>query len=217
MQMANLVEADASEEDKIKFMIYQSAHDSMSMNKRLGTALPMNYTCYRCGNTGHHIRNCPTSGDKNFEAPLRIKKSTGIPRSFMVEVDDPTMKGAMLTNYGRYAIPAVDAEAYAIGKKEKPPFIPQEQSKSEDEDDPIPEELLCLICGDLLSDAVVIPCCGNSYCDDCIRTTLLDSEDHDCPTCGQSDVSPDTLVANRFLRQVTMRNSNSKHTILIVT
>ncbi|XP_054861335.1 E3 ubiquitin-protein ligase RBBP6 isoform X2 [Amphiprion ocellaris] len=201
MQMANLVEADASEEDKIKFMIYQSAHDSMSMNKRLGTALPMNYTCYRCGNTGHHIRNCPTSGDKNFEAPLRIKKSTGIPRSFMVEVDDPTMKGAMLTNYGRYAIPAVDAEAYAIGKKEKPPFIPQEQSKSEDEDDPIPEELLCLICGDLLSDAVVIPCCGNSYCDDCIRTTLLDSEDHDCPTCGQSDVSPDTLVANRFLRQ----------------
>uniref|UniRef100_A0A3Q1GGZ0 Retinoblastoma binding protein 6 n=1 Tax=Acanthochromis polyacanthus TaxID=80966 RepID=A0A3Q1GGZ0_9TELE len=198
--MANLVDADASEEDKIKFMIYQSAHDSM----RLGPALPMNYTCYRCGNTGHHIRNCPTSGDKNFEAPLRIKKSTGIPRSFMVEVQDPTMKGAMLTKYGRYAIPAVDAEAYAIGKKEKPPFIPQEQPKSEDKDDPIPEELLCLICGDLLSDAVVIPCCGNSYCDDCIRTTLLDSEDHDCPTCGQSDVSPDTLVANRFLRQVTV-------------
>ncbi|XP_022058197.1 E3 ubiquitin-protein ligase RBBP6-like isoform X2 [Acanthochromis polyacanthus] len=201
IQMANLVDADASEEDKIKFMIYQSAHDSMSVNTRLGPALPMNYTCYRCGNTGHHIRNCPTSGDKNFEAPLRIKKSTGIPRSFMVEVQDPTMKGAMLTKYGRYAIPAVDAEAYAIGKKEKPPFIPQEQPKSEDKDDPIPEELLCLICGDLLSDAVVIPCCGNSYCDDCIRTTLLDSEDHDCPTCGQSDVSPDTLVANRFLRQ----------------
>ncbi|XP_008286963.1 E3 ubiquitin-protein ligase RBBP6 isoform X2 [Stegastes partitus] len=217
MQMANLVDADVSEEEKIKFMMYQSAHDSLSLNKKLGTALPVNYTCYRCGNTGHHIRNCPTSGqDKNFEAPLKIKKSTGIPRSFMVEVDDPTMKGAMLTNTGRLAIPAIDAEAYANGKKEKPPFIQQEQPKIEEEADPIPEELLCLICHDLLSDAVVIPCCGNSYCDDCIRTTLLDSDDHDCPTCGQSDVSPDTLIANKFLRQTVnnfKREQNNTKTL----
>lgn len=33
-----------------------------SYNKKFGTVLPTNYTCYRCGNTGHHIRNCPTSG-----------------------------------------------------------------------------------------------------------------------------------------------------------
>lgn len=58
-------------------------------------------------------------------------------------------------------------EAYAIGKKEKPPFILQEKLKSEAEEDPVPDELLCLICRDLMSDAVVIPCCGNSYCDDC--------------------------------------------------
>ncbi|XP_042248692.1 E3 ubiquitin-protein ligase RBBP6-like isoform X2 [Thunnus maccoyii] len=200
-KMTNLAHADVSEDDKIKAVMNQSAYDSMSYTKKLGAVLPANYACYRCGNTGHHIRNCPTSGDKNVEAPLRIKKSTGIPRSFMVEVDDPSIKGAMLTNCGRYAIPAIDAEAYAIGKKEKPPFIPQEQPKSEVEDDPVPDELLCLICHDLLSDAVVIPCCGNSYCDDCIRTALLDSEEHVCPTCSQSDVSPDTLIANKFLRQ----------------
>ncbi|XP_023252896.1 E3 ubiquitin-protein ligase RBBP6-like [Seriola lalandi dorsalis] len=202
-KMANLADADVSEEDKIKVMLNQSTYDTMNYNKKFGNVLPANYTCYRCGNTGHHIRNCPTSGqDKNFEAPLRIKKSTGIPRSFMVEVDDPNIKGAMLTNCGRYAIPAIDAEAYAIGKKEKPPFVPQEKPKSiEAEEDPVPDELLCLICHDLLSDAVVIPCCGNSYCDDCIRTTLLDSEDHVCPTCSQSNVSPDTLIANKFLRQ----------------
>lgn len=62
---------------------------------------------------------------------------------------------------------SVFSQAYAIGKKEKPPFIPQDQPKSEGEEDPVPEELLCVICHDLLSDAVVIPCCGNSYCDDC--------------------------------------------------
>ncbi|XP_069566073.1 E3 ubiquitin-protein ligase RBBP6-like isoform X1 [Brachyistius frenatus] len=201
MQMANLVDVDASEEDKIKVMISQSSYESTNLNMKLGTVLPVNYTCYRCGNTGHHIRNCPSSRDKNFEAPPRIKKSTGIPRSFMVEVDDPSIKGAMLTNCGRYAIPAIDAQAYAIGKKEKPPFIPQEKPESEAEVDPIPSELLCVICQDLLSDAVVIPCCGNSYCDDCIRSALLDSENHVCPTCSQSEVSPDTLIANKFLRQ----------------
>ncbi|KAM9346018.1 uncharacterized protein ABDE67_012625 [Symphorus nematophorus] len=200
-KMANLADADVSEEDKIKVLINQSQYDSMNYNKKFGAVLPVNYTCYRCGNTGHHIRNCPISGDKNVEAPLRLKKSTGIPRSFMVEVDDPNIKGAMLTNCGHYAIPAIHAKAYAIAKKERPPFIPQEQPKSEDKEDPVPDELLCLICHDLLSDAVVIPCCGNSYCDDCIRTALLDSEEHVCPTCNQSDVSPDTLIANKFLRQ----------------
>uniref|UniRef100_A0A8C6NI97 RBBP6 ligase n=1 Tax=Nothobranchius furzeri TaxID=105023 RepID=A0A8C6NI97_NOTFU len=167
-----------------------------------GTVLPENYTCYRCRNTGHHIRNCPMNGDKNFQGPPKIRKSTGIPNSLLVEVKDPSIKGVMLTNCGRYAIPAIDAEAYAVGKKEKPPFIPLEQPKCESKGDPVPAEFLCLMCRDLLGDAVVIPCCGSSYCDDCIRSALLDSEDHVCPTCGQSDVSPDTLVANRFLRQV---------------
>ncbi|KAL6102518.1 rbbp6 [Pungitius sinensis] len=200
-KMANLADVDGSEEDKIKVMINQSTYDAMNYNKKFGTVLPANYTCYRCGNTGHHIRNCPVSGDKNFDAPARIKKSTGIPRSFMVEVDDPNTKGAMLTNCGRYAVPSIDIAAYAIGKKERPPFGPQEHPKSEEEEEPAPEELLCVICRDLMSDAVVISCCGNSYCDDCIRSALLDSEDHVCPTCGQSNVSPDTLIANKFLRQ----------------
>ncbi|KAF7220843.1 E3 ubiquitin-protein ligase RBBP6 isoform X2 [Nothobranchius furzeri] len=199
MQKSNLADADVSEEDKIKVMMSQS---SMNLNTKPGTVLPENYTCYRCRNTGHHIRNCPMNGDKNFQGPPKIRKSTGIPNSLLVEVKDPSIKGVMLTNCGRYAIPAIDAEAYAVGKKEKPPFIPLEQPKCESKGDPVPAEFLCLMCRDLLGDAVVIPCCGSSYCDDCIRSALLDSEDHVCPTCGQSDVSPDTLVANRFLRQV---------------
>ncbi|TNM97249.1 hypothetical protein fugu_015405 [Takifugu bimaculatus] len=199
-KMTNLAFVDASEEDKLKVLVNQSLYDSMSYNMKAGPGLPANYTCFRCGSTGHHIRNCPVSADKATEAPLRIKKSTGIPRSFMVEVDDPSIKGAMLTNCGHYAIPAIHAKAYAVGKKEKPPFLPQELPVSNDKD-PVPKELLCLICKEMLTDAVVIPCCGNSFCDDCIRTALLDSDQHTCPTCKQSEVSPDTLIANKFLRQ----------------
>ncbi|XP_061702279.1 E3 ubiquitin-protein ligase RBBP6 isoform X2 [Syngnathoides biaculeatus] len=199
-KMVNLAAADVSEDDKIKVVMNQSSYDPGIYNRKFGGVLPANYTCYRCGNTGHHIRKCPSSGDKNFDMP-KIKKSTGIPRSFMVEVDDPTIKGAMMTNCGRFAIPAIDAQAYAIGKKEKYPFLVQEESEPKDVEVPVPEELQCLICHDLLVDSVVIPCCGNSYCDECIRTALLDSEGHICPTCNQADVSPDTLIANKFLRQ----------------
>lgn len=53
--------------------------------------------------------SCLGRQDKNGEPGLRLKKSTGIPRSFMVQVDDPNIKGAMLTNCGSYAIPAIHA------------------------------------------------------------------------------------------------------------
>ncbi|XP_076772410.1 E3 ubiquitin-protein ligase RBBP6-like [Arvicanthis niloticus] len=200
----NLAEANASEEDKIKAMMLQSGHEYNPINymkKSLVGLPPPSYTCFRFGKPGHYIKNCPTNGDKNFATGPRIKKSTGIPTSFLMKVKDPNMKGAMLTNTGKYAIPIIDAEAYAIGKKEKPPFLPEEPSPSSEEGDPIPEELLCLICRDIPTDAVVIPCCGNSYCDECIRTALLESDEHTCPTCHENDVSPDALVANKSLRQ----------------
>uniref|UniRef100_A0A8C6VSA6 Retinoblastoma binding protein 6 n=1 Tax=Nothobranchius furzeri TaxID=105023 RepID=A0A8C6VSA6_NOTFU len=203
---ANLVDADASEEDKIKAMMTQSNHeyDPIHYSKKAVGPPPANYTCYRCRKTGHHIRHCPLILDKSVDGPKPVKTSKGIPQSFMVKVE-PGAKGAMLTSTGEYAIPAIDAEAYAQGKKERPPFVPHEQSSSEDEADPIPDELLCPICNNLMTDAVVIPCCGNSYCDDCIRTFLLDSEEHICFTCKQSDVSPDNLIANKFLRQVVFQ------------
>ncbi|XP_037057692.1 E3 ubiquitin-protein ligase RBBP6-like [Peromyscus leucopus] len=130
-ETANLAEANASEEDKIKAM-WQCGREYdpvSSVKKPLGPP-PPSYTCFRCGVPGHHIKSCPTNGDKNLESGRRIKRSTGIPTSFLTEVKDPNTKGAMLTNSGKYAIPTLDAEAYAIGKKEKPPFFPEKPSLS---------------------------------------------------------------------------------------
>lgn len=43
-----------------------------------------------------------------FPSQEEVKKSTGIPRSFMVVVDGPQVPGALITPEGRYAVPAVD-------------------------------------------------------------------------------------------------------------
>ncbi|NXY78983.1 RBBP6 ligase, partial [Glareola pratincola] len=164
-QTDNLAEANASEEDKIKAMMIQSCREYINYMKNPWDSPPPTYICFRCGNPGHYRKNCPTNGDKNFKPVPRTKKSTGIPRSFMTEVKDPNTKGAMLTNSGTYAIPILNAEAYAREKKEKPPFLPAEPSSSSE--DPVPDELLCPLCKEIMTDAAVIPCCGNSYCDEC--------------------------------------------------
>uniref|UniRef100_A0A8C5D0C0 RBBP6 ligase n=1 Tax=Gouania willdenowi TaxID=441366 RepID=A0A8C5D0C0_GOUWI len=210
---ANLVDANASEEDKIKAMLFQSYHEYNPINysnKATGPP-PADYTCHRCGKPGHYIHNCTFQQDKEL---TRVRTSKGIPLSFMVKTE-PGTKGAMLTVTGEYVIPAIDAEAYAKGKKEHPPFVPNEQSSSEEEIDPIPDNLLCPICTELMIDAAVIPCCGNTYCDECIRTALLDSEDHVCFTCKQSDVSPDSLTANNYLRQVNLRCTHYPYRYLL--
>ncbi|KAK4805862.1 hypothetical protein QYF61_025729 [Mycteria americana] len=113
IQTANLAEANAPEEEKVKAVMIQSCQQYDPINylrKPLGPP-PPSYTCFRCGKPGHYIKNCPTHGDKNVEPVPRIKKSTGIPRSFMIEVEDPTTKGAMLTSTGKYAIPTISAYA----------------------------------------------------------------------------------------------------------
>ncbi|XP_066566436.1 E3 ubiquitin-protein ligase RBBP6-like [Amia ocellicauda] len=203
-KISDLTEANVSEEDKISAMMFQSTHQYHPIHyvKDPEGTPPPNYTCFRCGVKGHYIRNCPTIGDPDFKPLPRIRKSAGIPRSFLVEVSDSSVKGAMLTSTGSYAIPTIAMEAYATGKKEKHPFLVQEQSSPPTEGDPVPAELLCLLCEELLVDAVVIPCCGTNYCDECIRTCLIDSDEHECPTCHKLGVSPDSLEANQVLRKV---------------
>nr|CAB3265457.1 E3 ubiquitin-protein ligase RBBP6 [Phallusia mammillata] len=223
---SNLAEANASEEDKIKAAIHQSTNEydpsnfyrppkygsykyNVSSTSTASTAATPSYVrCYRCNQHGHYSMHCPLPKTE-VEKVKTMRLATGIPRSHMVEVNKEA-KGAMLTSDGRYVVPVMDKKGYDIGKKEKPPFIPEtvKPVEEEEEDEPIPDELICLLCKDLLVDAVVIPCCGNSYCDDCIRNALLDSETHQCPTCHKENISPDSLIANKFLRQAVNKFKN---------
>ncbi|XP_068100377.1 E3 ubiquitin-protein ligase RBBP6-like isoform X3 [Hyperolius riggenbachi] len=202
-QTANLADANAPEEDKIKAMMLQSAcvHNPDKNIKTLLESARLNDSCFGCFLPGHYVKDCPTKEEKSLKSANKIKKSTGIPCSFMIEVTDPNTKGAMLTNSGKYAVPIISAKAYAKGKRENPPFLPGDQSPSPEEKEPIPDMLLCMICKNIMTDAAVIPCCGNSYCDECIRNSLLESEEHACPTCHKTGVSPDNIISNKGLRE----------------
>lgn len=45
-------------------------------------------------------------------------------------------------------------------------------TKSAD-DEPPPDDLLCPICKQVYTDAVITPCCHNSFCDECNRINLF--------------------------------------------
>lgn len=97
---------------------------------------------------------------------------------------------------------------------------PQKKQETKVEKVIIPEDLLCNLCSDLLTDAIMMPCCGTSFCDECkinlktffvtyifmylsilgIRNALLESEENECPDCHGKEISPETLIPNRYLR-----------------
>ncbi|XP_052069645.1 E3 ubiquitin-protein ligase RBBP6-like [Mytilus californianus] len=209
-EIADLVTAVGSEEDKIKAMMTQSTKDFDPANyqKKLPTGTPSpSYICFKCNKPGHFIHNCPnaaantetTGSPKTTEVnDIRMKRPTGIPHTFLT-VAKKSEPGAMSLGGGRFAVPTIDQEAFKKGKKERPPFLPALPEEKR-EDVSVPSELTCLLCKDLLTDAVVIPCCGNSYCDECIRNHLVEDDDHKCPTCHEENVSPDKLIINKSLR-----------------
>ncbi|KAJ3152353.1 hypothetical protein HDU86_005882 [Geranomyces michiganensis] len=163
---------------------------------------PPGYICYRCGQKGHFINNCPTIGEKEFDRP-KLKRTTGIPKIFLKVVDDKHAAegGVMVTQNGELVVAQPNDQAWADVAARNRNYL---GAGDVYEMAPVPEELACAICKKLLRDAVQTPCCGTKYCDECIRTHLLENEDPDkrlkCPNCG-ADQSPDNLVANKALRQ----------------
>lgn len=106
-QSSDLSKSDASEEDKIRTMMAQSAqeYDSSKFVRTRHSGqgpLPPSYTCRRCGQAGHYIKQCPMNqGDPS------VKRSTGIPRSFMMPAS-ADQRGALMTPSGEYVVPIID-------------------------------------------------------------------------------------------------------------
>ncbi|KAI0774785.1 DWNN domain-containing protein [Trametes elegans] len=161
--------------------------------------LPPSYVCYRCGQKGHWIQDCPTNNDREFDHRPRIKRTTGIPRSFLKAVDNPTTgplgQGVMVTPEGGYVVAQPDSASW---QKQ----VSRHKGLTEAdirERPPTDTTLACPIDGKLLRDAVKTPCCGTLYCEECVQTHLLE-RDFLCPHCARKIPSLDKLVVDKPAR-----------------
>ncbi|KAJ2007068.1 Retinoblastoma-binding protein [Coemansia sp. RSA 2322] len=158
---------------------------------------PPNYICHRCGKPGHWIYSCPSlsqPGDGSGKPTgFRVKRTTGIPKSFLQKVDNIEDVGnALVTSDGTLVVATANEAAWNMAQK-----MSRNAVSTEDEIDPniIPNSIKCNICHKISRDAVTTPCCKTVFCSTCIECELLEPGDMNftCPACHTKDVVPDQL------------------------
>ncbi|KAL5254827.1 hypothetical protein ACHWQZ_G014309 [Mnemiopsis leidyi] len=184
----DLSKTEGTEEDKLKAMMMQQAmaYENPNVNKRYNKPnpdeeIPLNYICHRCNTPGHLIKNCPTNGNYLFENTNRMPK-----RKMMLTLKKTEKSSPDMTPEEKRQM-----EENQRTTQDKVKTLAQEAYMN------LPPEMKCPICKQLMVEASISNCCGQSFCDDCIREKLLD--DSICPECGE-ETSPARLVSNKALR-----------------
>ncbi|KAH8093273.1 DWNN domain-containing protein [Cristinia sonorae] len=161
--------------------------------------LPPSYVCYRCGQKGHWIQDCPTNNDRDYDNRPRIKRTTGIPRSFLKAVDNPSTgplgQGVMVTPEGGYVVAQPDSASWQK-QVARVKGLSEADIRDRTPSDP---SLACPIDHKLFKDAKKTPCCGTLYCEECIESHLLE-RDFICPNCGRKIASLDKLIIDKPMR-----------------
>ncbi|KAI0134544.1 MPE1 protein [Xylariales sp. AK1849] len=165
---------------------------------------PNGYICYRCGQKGHWIQVCPTNDNPEFDNKPRVKRTTGIPRSFLKTVDKSALQqgdgedgikppaGVMVNADGDFVVAEPDKASWEKFQA-KTKTSAAAQKVASDEDKELEEKgLLCAIDKRLFIDPMRTPCCEKTYCNDCITNALIES-DFVCPGCQTDGVLIDDL------------------------
>ena len=159
--------------------------------------LPPGYICHRCGEKGHWIQACPTNNDPNFDGRPKFRRTTGIPRSFLKVVEKPSdvdedgninpaqmQKGVMYTANGEWVIAEPDNATWEKIQEKQSAAVEKTKEVSAREQELRDRGLECPIHKGIFLDPVKTPCCGTTYCRNCIDNALVES-DLMCPNCGE--------------------------------
>ena len=141
----------------------------------------------------------------------------GIPSSMLVSAGDKDNNAAKVDKFGQLKLTAVELEGYGKEKIESHDWLKEDTDEqavnSTEKVSNVPKDLQCPLCGDLLSAAVLLPCCVAAACDECARNILIES-DHKCQLCGERDVSPTDLIPNLRLRKKVAGFKNNKSEVI---
>ena len=200
--------SEDSEEEKLNKMMSNSMYSRENWTKSLrepptGAKPPPHIKCRRClGN--HWNKDCPFPD---------IKRTTGIPRSFLKPADESVPGAKINPKNGLILVNEMERKAYSEKKKDDFSWLYKDE-------DPtpvtsvkmtIPEELLCSICKELLCDAVMMPCCAMIVCYSCACDKIIESEDRKCPLCGEETNLGDLIPSQMFRRKVNTFCNQTGH------
>jgi protein MPE1 len=160
---------------------------------------PPGYVCRRCNVKGHWIQACPTNDDPDFKPVFQAKRTTGIPRSFLKTVEKPedeeAAKGVMRNADGEYVQVMPDTKTWEKFQEKTNASKAQAASADAASKEMRERGLECSIDKRRFVDPVKTPCCGKTYCRECIDNALADG-DLICPNCGKEEVLMDDLVSD---------------------
>lgn len=185
---------------------------------------PNGYICYRCGQKGHWIQLCPTNDNPDFDNRPRVKRTTGIPRSFLKTVDKSALQqtgadgeevkppsGLMVNADGEFVIAEPDKASWEqFQARTKSSAAAQKAASAEDKE--LEEKgLLCSIDNRMFIDPMKTPCCEKTYCNDCITNALIES-DFICPGCQTEGVLIDDLKPDNETSETIQAFSKERET-----
>ncbi|KAL2255488.1 hypothetical protein VTK26DRAFT_3248 [Humicola hyalothermophila] len=166
---------------------------------------PQGYICYRCGEKGHWIQLCPTNDNPDYDNRPRVKRTTGIPRSFLRTVDKATAlgqnadgddskapSGIMVNADGEFVIAEPDKASWEQFQAKAKANPAAKTGASEGDEEVRERGLECPVDKRMFIEPMKTPCCEKTYCNDCITNALIES-DFVCPGCKSEGVLIDDL------------------------
>ncbi|KAK3491564.1 DWNN domain-containing protein [Neurospora crassa] len=169
---------------------------------------PQGYICYRCGEKGHWIQLCPTNDNPDYDNRPRVKRTTGIPKSFLKTVDKATAlgqtgdgdetktpSGIMVNADGEFVIAEPDKASWEQFQAKAKSNSAAQKATPEGDKEIQERGLECPIDHKLFIDPMKTPCCEKTYCNDCITNALIES-DFICPGCKSDGILIDDLKAD---------------------
>mmetsp|Transcript_44100 Transcript_44100/g.81068 ORF Transcript_44100/g.81068 Transcript_44100/m.81068 type:complete len:593 (+) Transcript_44100:77-1855(+) len=174
---------------------------------------PPNYTCHRCGMTGgkpesHWIWECPTNDDPDHMKKVRTAR--GVPREFLRKVEsveaaaDVSAGGVVFTLPGHSGHYVYAHEATYEDRKLRVGDTVREKvvSAFTDGAKKVEDSLKCPLCNQIFRQAILAPCCGATFCSDCVVDRLASAsvDNSRCPGC-RKEVYAHQLIANEDIRK----------------